>query len=87
VEPRDARLLKEISAVGDAALQQLVALPQVELKVEPRRASPGVERSHRQAGQREVLLGRVLQPERDLEERVAAHVTLRVQLLDQLLEG
>jgi hypothetical protein len=79
--------VEEVGRVLQAAVQPVRALLGEQRQVELRR--PGVHplQRDRQAGQGERLAGRVLQDEHVLEERAVAERPLRLQQLDQLLEG
>ncbi len=82
----DGRFVEEVRAVDEAAAQTLGGFPEVALDVEPRRAAADIERTHLKPAQGEVFRRRVLQGERHLKQRVAAHVAARVQLLDEFFK-
>ncbi|MFN8546803.1 MAG: hypothetical protein U0527_02220 [Candidatus Eisenbacteria bacterium] len=76
-----SRLEKE--AVDAARL----LFPEVEFQVEACGAERGRQRFDAEPRQLEIIERRVLEGERDLEDRIPAEVAGRRQLLDQALEG
>ncbi len=83
----DRCLVEEIGGVLERARDSTGARGQRQRQVELGGGATAPHPPALQAGERDRLAGRVLEHEHHLEERGAPHVALRVDLLDQVLEG
>ena len=80
--------LEEIGTEKEEAVEGAArGLPDVELQIEAGGVGGGSNGSDPQSRKFEFVQGRVLQRQRDLEDRIAAEVAFGLQVLDQPLEG
>ena len=83
----DAGRAESLGAVHRLQLETLVAFSHVEGEVEEGSNQGGAQRLDREAAELKLRVREVVHVEEDLEERVAAGVAPRVQLVEQVLEG
>ncbi|GGA41726.1 hypothetical protein GCM10010981_33420 [Dyella nitratireducens] len=85
--PFDGRVLEQVAGVGEAAVDLLAVILQIQGQVEMRGACGGLERLQVQSGQIEHSARRVVHRQHHLEHRTMAETSRRLQRFDHLLEG
>ena len=85
--PLDRGRVEQRRRVIERRPQPLLGLDDRQREIELRAGAVAPERFEPQAAERGAALGRILQDEHHLEQRIAAHVARRLQLLDQPFEG